>query len=371
VGQIEQGLVDLSSANTFFEAGAANCKVTTTVEDVRLSIDAISLNVDLPPDMVARIDEFIKEFTSQGASKYKTPFHRHFDRNYKTGFKAYLNDLLAWEPTGASTFVCQTGSKRPGSKNTRFAWNPSKCDSATVAGIIFNDYLDIPPTCLMVATVSSIHLAADIPNVRVDDQAISYPQMRRTENKFSSGRTMYLGVKSGKTRIVAYDKREEIKASNSRLGAYLAEIKEPVPPHDLLRIEAQLKPSSLLDHALPMQLPELIDLPNAFSKLKLHAVPSNLTREERLTLSLARYEGLKRAVHVAELTSAEKKAFIRKLQKAGSPIWWKSQQIWEQQFPLLIHEFLRAFIPMLCGTIAPSDKFDPALIHYVAEGMTA
>jgi hypothetical protein len=371
VGQIGQGLVDLSSAKPFLEAGAAHCKISTTVEDVRLTIDAISLNVDLPAEMVARIDGFINQFTSQGASKYKNSFHRHYDRNYRTGFRAYLNDLLAWEPTGASTFVCQTGSKRPGSKNTRFAWNPSKCDSATVAGIIFNDYLDIPPTCMMGATVSGIHLAADIPNAEVDDQAFSYPQMRRSENKFSSGRTMYLGVKSGKTRIVAYDKREEIIAANGKLGTFLAGIKEPVPPHYLLRIEVQLKPSSIHDHASSMGLPELNDLPNPFAKLRLHAVPTNLTRDERLALTVARYEGLRRALHLANFTPAEEKSFLRKLKKAGMPNWWKPQHIWEKQFPPLVQEFLTPFTPTLCGTMVPGDKFDPPLIQHVAEGMTA
>src|ERR1700722_9339126 len=230
---MEQELINISSE---IEDVATDCKILAGVEDVRLSIDAISVNVDLPSTMKAKIEKFayaIGTHVAEGSGKYKNPFHRFSDRFYTTSLKAYLNDLLAWEPTGASAFVCQTGSKRPGSKNTRFAWNPSKCDSVTVAGIVFDGYFNIPPTCLIDATISSIHLAADIPHAKVDAQAFSYPQMRHTKNEFSAGRTMYLGVKSGKTRIVAYDKRQEIKEANGKLGRNLAEIKEPGPIQDV------------------------------------------------------------------------------------------------------------------------------------------
>ena len=363
----------LSSTVASIETNAIDCTIAT-VDDVRLSIDAISLNIDLPPNWITRVDEFINDFSKDvphGAAKYKNSFHRIYDRYYRTGFRAYLNDLLAWEPTGASAFVCQTGSKRPGSKNTRFYWNPSKCDSATVAGIIFDGYLNIPADCLINSTVSSIHLAADIPKARVDDQAFSYPKMRVIENWFSSGRTMRLGIKSGKTGIVVYDKRDEIKASNSKLGTFLAELKEPVPTHDLLRIEVQLKPTSLLNPALPMGLMELITLPNPFSKLGVHAVPAHLNRDERLALTVARYEGLRRALYLAEFTPAEQKSFLRKLQKAGSPIWWKPEQLWEQQYPLLIDDLLTPFKHPHSGMAIPgTENFDAALIQNAATEVT-
>jgi hypothetical protein len=91
---------------------AINCTDGPTIDDVRLSIDAISLNVDLPSISIAHIEQFVHEI-SDGTPKYKTSFHRFKDRFYMTGFRAYMNDQLAWEPTGASAFVCQTGSKPP------------------------------------------------------------------------------------------------------------------------------------------------------------------------------------------------------------------------------------------------------------------
>ena len=373
MGQIDSKSVVDSVATEVQEADEISL-IGANLDDVRLSIDGLSLNVDLPPEMVARIYKFVNEMSTyvpQGAAIYKNPFHRFYDRYYGTSFKAYLNNLMAWEPTGASAFVCQTGSKRPGSKNTRFSWNPSKCDSATIAGIIFDGYLNIPADCLIDSTVSSIHLAADIPKARVDDQAMSYPKMRVVENRFSSGRTMRLGIKSGKTGIVVYDKRDEIKASNSKLGTFLAELKEPVPTHDLLRIEVQLKPTSLLNPALPMGLMELITLPNPFSKLRVHAVPAHLNRDERLALTVARYEGLRRALYLAEFTPAEQKSFLRKLQKAGSPIWWKPEQLWEQQYPLLIDDLLTPFKHPHSGMAIPgTENFDAALIQNAATEVT-
>lgn len=195
--------------------------------------------------------------------------------------------------------------------------------------------------------------------MRVDDQALSYPQMRLIENRFNSGRTMYLGGKSGATRIVAYDKRAEIHASNSKLGTYLEEFKEPVPLHELLRIETRLKPRQLLDQASPLGLLELINMPNPFSKLRVHAVPKNLARAELLAITLARHEGLSRVLDLATFTPAEAKSFLRKLKKAGAPSWWRPEQMWEQQFPVLIHNFLMPLIGQHEDTVVPGNTFDP------------
>jgi hypothetical protein len=234
--------------------------------------------------------------------------------------------------------------------------------------MIFNGYLNISAVCLMGATVSSIHLAADIPNARVDDQAISYPKMRTVQNRFSNGHTQKLGVESGKTQIVVYDKKAEIIKSNGKLGMYLSEIKEKVPPHDLLRIEIKLTPTSLLDVDLPMGILELSELPNAFSKLRVHAVPTTLSRVERLVLTVARHEGMARALHVAEFDSADKKAFYRELKKAGAPAWWKPEELWEQKFPPLIDEFLKPFMPL--DATLPGNAFAPPQIPKVADELT-
>jgi hypothetical protein len=364
-------MTELASTKTGLGVSANNSTSGFALDEVRLTLDGVGLSVDLTPNMIARIDEFINsgpEGDLQSTPYYKKPFRKCHTRHYRTGFRAFLNNVLAWEPTGASAFVCETGSKRPGTKNTRFSWNPSRCDSVDVAAIVFNDYLQIPSTCLNDSVVSSIHLAVDIPNARVDDQAFSYPKMRLTENKFSAGRTMYLGMQYGETRFVAYDKRDEIIKSNSKLGAFLGALKESVPHHDLLRIEAQLTPKTLSGY--PMHISELIDLHNPFLKLRVHAIPNTLSRDEKLALYLARYEGLRRARHVAQFTSGEDKAFLRKLGKAGAPSWWKPEQIWEQQFPPLIDNFLTPFINPHWGKLVTGNNIDSPLVHHLAEGMT-
>jgi hypothetical protein len=130
----------------------------------------------------------------------------------------------------------------------------------------------------------------------------------------------------------------------------------------------QLKPYSPLDFASPMRLPDLIDLPNVFSKLRVHAVPTNFSPIERLALTLARYEGLPRALHEAEFTSAEKKSFFRKLKKAGAPSWWESEKIWIKQYPPLVHEFLMPFTEPLSGATHLADSMIPAKTQ-MAESM--
>jgi hypothetical protein len=322
-------------------ASDVNCTAPTitAVAEARLSIDSIYLTVDLPAEATERIHEFIADIPKSSKIIPAFPFHTWHSRHYKAGFRAYLNDLLAWEPSKASALVCETGPKRPSAKNTIFRWNPAKCDSLSVAAIVFNDYLNLSPAYLLESTVSGIDLAIDIPGASVDDQAISYPKMQLVENRFSSGRTMYLGALSGRTRIVAYDKKAEIVSSNSKLGTYLAELKEPVPAHDLLRIEMRIRPSPA-----PL-LSDLAGLANPFLKLRVHARPQELTRLEDMALALARHEGLPRAMALAQFTGAERKAFCRKLGKAGSPAWWHPEGIWESQFPSLAAEFLAPFAP--------------------------
>lgn len=321
-------------------ASAVNCpEPTATVAEARLSIDSIYLTVDLPAEATERIHKFIAEIPKSSKVIPQYPFQARHSRHYEAGFRAYLNDLLVWEPSGGSAFVCETGPKRPSAKNTIFRWNPAKCDSLSIAALVFDNYLGLYPACLLDSTVSGIDLAVDIPGARVDDQAISYPKMQLVENRFSSGRTMYLGALSGRTRIVAYDKKAEIVSSNSKLGTYLAELKEPVPAHDLLRIEMRIRPSPA-----PL-LSDLVGLANPFLKLRVHARPQDLTRLEDIAFMLARHEGLPRACALARFTGAERKAFWRKLAKAGSPGWWHPEAIWESQFPSLAAEFLGPFAP--------------------------
>lgn len=337
--------VDISSENN-----AINFNHAIPINKIRLSIDAITLNINLPPEMIKKIQKFvddIKKHVNDPSGKYKTPFHPYLRRFYTTGFRAFLNELLAYEPTLATAFTCLSGSNRPGSKNTLFHWNPGKCESAIVAGLIFNDYLDIPSSCLMHSTISSIHLAVDVPKVKIDELAFSYPKMQAVENQFSNGQTQYLGVKKGKTRVRVYDKRAQIIYLNGKIGMYLADIKEKVPADDLLRIEIELKPMSMLDHALPMGLMELYQLPNVMSKLRVHAMPPNLLRVERLALRLARYEGLVTAISAAQMNPAEKKTFLTKLKNCGTPSWWNPTEMWAQQFVPLIDKFLKPLIPAL------------------------
>jgi hypothetical protein len=328
MGQVEEKLSSGTSEQQCLEIDAINCTATSTIDDISLSIDGIYLTLDLPSDATDRIHQFIAEAKKEPWNGIQ-PRHSRF---YEAGFRAYLNEVLNWEPSGASAFVCETGAKRPGAKNTAFRWNPSKCASMMVAGTVFHDYLGIPAAHLLDATVSGIDLALDIPHARVDGQAISYPKMTLTENRFSAGRTMYLGAKSGKTRIVIYDKKAEMVAANSKLGTHLGELKEPIPSHDLLRIEIRLKPSSTI------LLKELEALSNPFQNVRVHSRPTNLTDLEDSRFDLARYEGLPRAV--SKFPPAAKKAFYRKLKKAGGPKWWVPEAAWSKQYPPLIDNFV-------------------------------
>jgi hypothetical protein len=340
---------------------AINC-TGPIVDELRLSIDGIYLNVTLEENMVERIKLFVEKTLPalQSDNSSAGQPRRWHQRRYTHGFIAYLNDALKWEPIGATRFHCATGPKSAGYKNTHFNWNPAKCDSAFVAGIIFDGYLNIPPSVLLNSTVSRIHLALDVPKARIDDQAFSWPKMTEVENRYSKGRTMYLGARAGATRIVIYDKRAEIHKSNSKLGTFLAPLHELVPAHELMRVEIRLKPS--------MPLVELVTLANPFATLAVQGRAADFTPLEDSRFDLALHEGFSRATSI--FNPAEKKAYTRKLKKAGGPSWWEPEPVWEQQFPLLVDAFLMTFISPLLGSIVPGNNLDSPLIHHLAEGMT-
>ena len=333
-----------------------------TVEEQRLSIDRIHINVDLAEDKVDRIRSFVDETLPQMKNDSSAAGHPHrwYPRRYTHGFIAYLSDWLKWEPVGATRFYCATGPKCAGYKNTHMNWNPAKSDSAFVAGIILDEYLQIPTNSLIDSTVSRIDLALDVPEARIEDQSFSWPKMTEVENRYSKGRTMYLGARAGATRIIIYDKRAEIQKSNSQLGHFYEPLHEPVPAHDLMRIEIRLK-------KLSMSISELLTLSNPFTQLAVQVRPKNFSRLESSRFDLALHEGFSRATSI--FNSAEKKAYTRKLKKAGGPIWWKPEQVWDQQFPQLIDAFLSPFQGPHWGTIVPGNNLGPPLVHHVADEM--
>jgi hypothetical protein len=368
----------MGQAGTMYEAlsepwrvcSASTCtgegsKAIPTVDEITLSIDGIYLTVDLSDAVLKRILKFIDEIPGPETPKSipAFPFRKWHRRDYTTGFKAYLNNLLAWNSVGTGEFVCEIGPKAEGLKNTRFRWNPSKCDSSTVVALVFYDYLNVSPGCLLPATVSGIDIALDIPYVRVDHVALYYPKMRLIENKFSAGRTLYLGAQSGRTRVVAYDKAREIHYTNTKLGAYLAELHEKVPPHDLLRLEIQQTPGVVLT-SLP-------DLSNLFLNLRVYGDLPELCPLARAWLALARYEGFPRATEITSLTPSQEKKFRRQLDKADQLPWWSPNVLWGQQYPSVISKFLMPFLKCaphsnLSDAGYLTSSANPALIAHLA-----
>jgi hypothetical protein len=339
-------------------ADAIDC-TGPTVEELRLSIDGIYLNVEFEDDIVDRIRSFVDKTlpTMKNDSHVAASPTRWFQRRYTHGFLAYVRDLLKWEPVGATRFHCATGPTSAGYKNSHFHWNPSKSDSTFVAGIILDGYLNIPPHALFNSTVSRIDLALDVPKARIEHQAFSWPKMRQVQNWYSNGRTMCLGAMAGATLIEIYDKRAEIQKSNSRLGSFYAPFHEPVPAHALMRIEIRLK-------KLSIPLLELPTLTNPFTKLGVHIRPKDLSRLESSRFDLMLHEGLARATSI--FTPSERKAYARKLKKAGGPIWWKPEHLWAQQFPQLMDAFLSPFTSPHWG----ANNFDTPPVHHVEEGLT-
>jgi hypothetical protein len=291
-----------------------------------------------------RIRNFIDNIQTYAPSKLNgkaAPFHAiSGGRNYQRGCRIFLNSALAYERTGASAFVCQVGAKRPGMRNTRFSWNPATVDSEDIAALVFgpNGLFNINSALLYGANISQLDLAVDVPGLRVDDVLPSYGKLRCTENRFGSGgRTLYLGARSGDTRVRIYDKRPEMIASNRKLGAYLAELHEPVPEHDLLRLEVSLRDCGQFD--------KLHEMNNPFLAMRVHMCPPELSQLELATVRLARYEGLATAFKAAKFSNAQKKALVRKLAKRGTPDWWRPKELWPQQFPALTGRLVGPFEP--------------------------
>jgi hypothetical protein len=258
-----------------------------TVDELPLSIDGIYLNVQLEENVVERIRCFVDKKLLKCDNSTAGQPRRWYTRRYTHGFYAYLSDSLKYEPIGTTKFHCATGPRVAGCKNTHLNWNPAKCDSYYVASIM-EDYLQIPAGDLLDATVSRIDLALDVPKARIDDQAFSWPKMQQVENRYSNGRTMYLGARAGATRLIIYDKKAEIHQTSKKMGSYLEHLHEPVPVHDLMRIEIRLK-------KLSMPLSELITLPNPFVKLAVQVRATDFTPLESSRYDLALHEDLARA----------------------------------------------------------------------------
>ena len=86
----------------------------------RLLIDHVLFHtIDLHDSHVAKIKAFIGEIAKTVSGGKPAPFHSmRGGWNYEAGFRAYLNELLAYEKTGATAITCQTGAKRSKTENS-------------------------------------------------------------------------------------------------------------------------------------------------------------------------------------------------------------------------------------------------------------
>lgn len=293
----------------------------------RLLIDHISITLDLPDDAQFLLQHWIK--------KAESPCRRIRYRPYRHGLSVPFNLSMTPHCPGGPELRVFTGAHFDGVANTKMAWCPDQMTSAEVSYLTLVVNVGIDPALFFEARISRIDLALDVPGIRPDDLLLSYGKCRIEQNYLVGGRTRNLGARSGDVQVRCYDKRAAMRHNNGKRPSIC---KEPVPDHDLCRIELQLRRPSVRFCDLPQ-------LTNPFKQLRIHSFPAPADVWDRLILRVARYEGLKSALAQLDWTPHKKRQYLRALTQRCQLEWWDAEQLWAEQFPALAENLIRGFRP--------------------------
>ncbi len=210
-----------------------------------------------------------------------------------------------------------------GKKYITIQFNPSTLDVEQCFKLIrswlFLDKEKYPEFVLAkYCRVTEIHWAIDIKKP-IDKFLFHASRKTYEETIYSSGKTIYLGVKSGTHRYCIYDKQKQLKQKHRK--AKPLEYVQPIPEAQTTRIESRVKPNGVLLH----NLEEAVG--NPFKSLTVSYLSSPPENDSLLQLYLlsAQSVGATAAYSILD-NSADKKRVARYLKKQRS-YWWKPEKL--------------------------------------------
>lgn len=251
-------------------------------------------------------------------------FKHHGNRRwYQESHLLYAGDVQD------RTWLVQAKPWLPSTPFLRLEYNPAHTDPVTLR-VALQKLLPGGWADFMTRGICTrIDLAVDVSGIHVGELVCHWPGMRHSRLFFASGEllegvyalppleTHAIGKTGGARHVAIYDRVAKIKEANMKLI-----VKDPVPGVATTRIEFRLRPK--------IPTPEVIDLPNPFSKLKvqeLALLPSESKDEKyRLFMQVCQDRGAQHALLM--LDESTRKGFKKRLEQAASP-WWEPSKIWE------------------------------------------
>lgn len=279
-----------------------------------VSLDKVAVTFDVPAQLRVQLIARIRSH----APYYRegTRWYEHFAR-FPLG--EYGHKFL--DPTRATEVQLFAGPRRPGSRFARIEFNPNRAPIHLVRGFL-SEVLGVGWGLIQMGTASHLHVAVDIPGVRIADLSLHVPKVSVTRQVSKSGRSNYVGSCGSARSFCCYDKRAEIVAHNRRLPHSL---RQPVPGFELTRIEARLRPRVPI-HCLPQ-------LSNAFSGLTVSMIPEpkKVAWDIQLALRLSNFVGINGTLPALP---ASKRKELMALLEAGRLACWDPEVIWRRYIAL-------------------------------------
>lgn len=227
------------------------------------------------------------------------------------------------------TWLVQAKPWLPSTPFLRIEYNPANTDPVTLRYAL-HKLLPGGWADFVTRTICTrIDLAVDVSGIHVGELICHWPGMRHSRQFFASGElvegvyalptleTYAIGKTGGVRHVAIYDRVAKIKEANTKLI-----VKDAVPEVATTRIEFRLRPK--------IPTPEVIELPNPFSELKVQefALLPFESKDERyrLFLRVCQVDGAQNALLM--LDESTRKVFKKRLEQAASP-WWAPGNIWD------------------------------------------
>lgn len=278
---------------------------------------------------IERFTEYVKE----------EPKARFNSRLYTVGIRLPGAEAYQYDTSNQTSITLEVGPK--GKNSTQFQcrleYNPAKVPPSYILTML-QDIFDIDyMSHVMAGRVTRLDLAVDI-SVPLDELLFDAKKFSTTENKYSSGRTLYIGGIVSPLMFRIYDKGAEIKTKNK--NADNPTLHELVPTSAITRVELVVKPKAGIE--------TLLSLANPFMKLRIFHVGElkkiQANDVKKMFLLNAQHVGVYPArMHLSQTGLKEIDSFL-----SSAPVaWWQPDHLWKEHYPNALNPILFPLKPVM------------------------
>ncbi len=294
-----------------------------------IKIDKLSVTIPVSDSEQAVLQKtFQKDMNEYWGGKAWDSIHYHINK------KIYLS---------GESVLFQGWPKMTNSNWMRLEFNPAKVDPSEVGVILNSFYPGGYQNLISYGSVTRIDFAIDVKLLQVEDLIFQYPGVSISQNHLKAGRiqTAYLGDVESENSFIFYDKVEEIKTNNNKLGK---NYKVELPKVPTTRIEWRYRPGK------NCTLKNLLSTTkNRFEKLNLAVIRDrpkvpkiDFDSMVRFVIHMSRYEGLQQALY--HVPKPKRQLVKNTIIQAMYSDWWKPSEIW-QSLPAALEPIINPKLP--------------------------